>query len=719
MSRLWTLLALLLTLLYPAAPRDRAADHYALLLEDPPLVAQIGSREELESLHTRQAGQRLLDRQRALRQELERRGIQVTATSHILVNAIFVRTSADRVEELRRLPGVRRVEYLPPIRLHLNRALDLSNARAAWNRIGGFANAGAGVKIGIIDSGIDHQHPALLDDSLRPPPGYPKCVPRDCPYTSNKVIVARSYVEMLAAGTPPNPAEDSRPDDPTPRDRVGHGTAVAVIAAGREVSTPSATISGVAPKAFLGNYKIFGSPGVNDTTYGDVVIAALEDAFRDGMDIVTLSLGSAAVYGPLDTGAICGANASEPCDVRALAVENAVKAGMLAVVSAGNDGDTGLKYPALNSVNTPGTAPSALTVGAITNAHVWFSRVGLEADNAPAELRKIPARFGDGPRPVAPLTAPIKDVEKLGDDGRACRPLPAGSLSGAVALVQRGGCSFALKVFNAENAGAVGVVIYQLDGVDSIFSPAGLAGSGVPAVMIPNSAGKQLKSFLAGNPDARVILDPTLTEWEAPSDEVAVFSSRGPSIGEYGIKPELVAVGTDLFTATQRYDPNSELWDPTGVHRGGRHELRRRIGGGRGSARQAAETGSHSGPAEIRAGQHLERGCCRRRAKSERGVRGRRQTRRRSSLANPRNRGAGYGVLRGGDAGDARQLAYADPEKHRQRAADAAVQRDAAGRGSPRTDHALARERDARSGQLRAAGCAAGRKPAIPGAIRR
>jgi minor extracellular serine protease Vpr len=564
MSRLWTLLALLLTLLYPAAPRDRAADHYALLLEDPPLVAQIGSREELESLHTRQAGQRLLDRQRALRQELERRGIQVTATSHILVNAIFVRTSADRVEELRRLPGVRRVEYLPPIRLHLNRALDLSNARAAWNRIGGFANAGAGVKIGIIDSGIDHQHPALLDDSLRPPPGYPKCVPRDCPYTSNKVIVARSYVEMLAAGTPPNPAEDSRPDDPTPRDRVGHGTAVAVIAAGREVSTPSATISGVAPKAFLGNYKIFGSPGVNDTTYGDVVIAALEDAFRDGMDIVTLSLGSAAVYGPLDTGAICGANASEPCDVRALAVENAVKAGMLAVVSAGNDGDTGLKYPALNSVNTPGTAPSALTVGAITNAHVWFSRVGLEADNAPAELRKIPARFGDGPRPVAPLTAPIKDVEKLGDDGRACRPLPAGSLAGAVALVQRGGCSFALKVFNAENAGAVGVVIYQLDGVDSIFSPAGLAGSGVPAVMIPNSAGKQLKSFLAGNPDARVILDPTLTEWEAPSDEVAVFSSRGPSIGEYGIKPELVAVGTDLFTATQRYDPNSELWDPTG-----------------------------------------------------------------------------------------------------------------------------------------------------------
>ncbi|MGC8795347.1 MAG: S8 family serine peptidase, partial [Bryobacteraceae bacterium] len=464
-----------------------------------------------------------------------------------------------------RLPGVRRVEYLRPLKPHLDRALDLSNARAAWNRVGGFANAGAGVKIGILDTGIDQQHPALQDDSLTPPPGFPKCAPRDCPYTSNKVIVARSYVEMLAAGTPPNPAEDSRPDDPTPRDRVGHGTAVAVIAAGRQVAAPSTTISGVAPKAFLGNYKIFGSPGVNDSTYGDVVVTALEDAFRDGMDIVTLSLGSAALYGPLDTGKACGEDdPSQPCDPEAMAVENAIKAGMLVVVSAGNDGDMGLKYPALATVNSPGTAPSALTVGATTNAHVWLSRVSLEADDAPAELRKIPARFGDGPRPPEPLTAPIKDVQSLGDDGLACRALPSGSLAGAVALVQRGGCSFALKVYNAENAGAVGVVIYQLEGTESIFSPAGLAGTGIPAAMIPNSYGKQLKALVASKPGARVTLDATLAAWDAPANELAVFSSRGPSLGENGIKPEVAAVGTDLYTATQSYDPNSELWDPTG-----------------------------------------------------------------------------------------------------------------------------------------------------------
>lgn len=553
---------LCLALLGWAAPRD--LDRYALLLEDPPLAASVRSRQDLDSEAARQALHRLQARQQGLREELRRRNVEVTGAVQMVLNAVFVRTSEERLQELRSLPGVRRVAYMPPIRLHLNRALDLANARAAWNRVGGMSNAGAGVKIAVIDTGIDHEHPALQDDSLRPPPGFPKCAPNDCPYTNNKVIVARSYVELVAAGSPWNPAADSRPDDLSPRDRVGHGTAVAMVAAGRTVSTPSATITGVAPKAFLGNYKIFGSPGVNDTTFSDVLITALEDALRDGMDIATLSLGSSALYGPLDTGAACGETASQPCDVRAMAVENAVKAGMLVVVSAGNDGDFGLKYPTLTTVNTPGTAPSALTVGAVTNAHVWFSSVRLSGTDVPAELRNIPARFGDGPKLPAPLTAPLRDVTQLGHDGRACSALPPGSLNGAIALVQRGDCAFAQKVIHAQLAGAVGVLIYQLEGVEGIFSPAGLAGTGIPAAMIPNSRGKRLKSYLASSPGQPVTLDPTLSASEAPADAVAEFSSRGPSLGENAVKPELVTVGTDLYVATQRYDPNSEMWDPSG-----------------------------------------------------------------------------------------------------------------------------------------------------------
>jgi minor extracellular serine protease Vpr len=566
--RRWLVVLALLVLAVAlwAAPRD--LDRYALILQEPPVAAQVASRKELDGPAARSAARRLLAAQQALREELARRRVPVTGAAHLLVNAVFVRAQESRLEELRRLPGVRRVAYLPPIRRHMDRALDLANARAAWNRVGGVSNAGAGVKIGVIDTGIDHQHPAFQDDALRPPPGYPKCTPGDCAYTNNKVIVARSYVELVAAGSPDDPAADSRPDDLSARDRVGHGTAVAMIAAGATAAGPSATITGVAPKAFLGSYKIFGSPGVNDTTFSDVVIAALEDALRDGMDIVTLSLGSSALYGPLDTGSACAEPASQPCDVRAQAVENAVRAGLLVVVSAGNDGDTGLRYPTLTTVNTPGTAPSALTVGAVTNSHVWFSSVRVSGSDAPEALRNIRALFGDGPRPAAPLSAPLRDVTRLQDNGRACSPLASGSLAGALALIQRGDCSFAQKVANAQNAGALGVIIYQLEGLESIFSPAGLTGTGIPAAMIPNSAGKQLKSFLAANPEREATMDPTLSPVDAPADEIASFSSRGPSLGENGIKPELVTVGTDLYTATQRYDPNSELWDPSGYTTG-------------------------------------------------------------------------------------------------------------------------------------------------------
>ncbi|MEK7408330.1 MAG: S8 family serine peptidase [Acidobacteriota bacterium] len=562
MRRLSRFALLLLAPLAMAAPRD--LDRWALILDDPPLAAQVSSREELRGKAAQDTARRLLAAQQRLRRELAQRHIQVTGAAHTLVNAVFVRASEEQLEALRAQPGVKRVANLPPIRRLLDRAGQLVNAQAAWNRIGGIENAGAGVKIGIIDTGIDHQHPGFQDDSLSPPPGYPKCTPGDCAYANNKVIVARSYVQMVAAGSPDNPAADSRPDDLSARDRAGHGTAVAMIAAGRTNSGPGATITGVAPKAFLGNYKVFGSPGVNDTTYSDVVIAALEDALADGMDIVTLSLGSPALYGPLDTGSICGETASQPCDVRAQAVENAVKAGLTVVVGAGNDGDIGIKFPTLTTITTPGTAPSAITVGATTNSHVWFSSVQVTGTDVPGELRNIRARFGDGPKPDPALTAPLRDVARLENDGRLCVPLATGTLAGAIALVERGDCSFAQKINYAQKAGAVGVIVYQREGVDAIFSPAFLTGTGIPAAMIGNARGKQLKSFIATRPDRAVTMDPSLTPADADFDSVIDFSSRGPAIGDAAIKPELVAVGTDLYTAAQRYDPNGEMYDRSG-----------------------------------------------------------------------------------------------------------------------------------------------------------
>ncbi len=166
-------------------------------------------------------------------------------------------------------------------------------ASGAWSQLGGISNAGAGVRIGVLDSGIDQTHPAFQDSSLHPPAGFPLGDPN---FTNNKVIVARSYVPQLAPS--PFDPQYSLPDDNSPSDHFGHGTAIAMIAAGARVQAPVAAINGIAPKAFLGNYKIYGSPGINDTSSYGVIIQALEDAVSDGMDIAVLASGGAAFSAP-------------------------------------------------------------------------------------------------------------------------------------------------------------------------------------------------------------------------------------------------------------------------------------------------------------------------------------------------------------------------------------------------------------------------------------
>lgn len=536
-------------------------DRFALVLSEPPLAGKLTSGPTGRQAADREGLRRIETQQESLRAALGARGITVLGSTQVLLNAVYVAAPGTSEEELKSLAGVAHVQRLRPIRRHMNRALDLVRARAAWSAVGGIENAGAGVKIGILDTGIDHTHPAFRDPALRPPPGYPRCEPADCPFTTNKIIAARSYVNLLVLADRP---EFSRPDDLTPRDRVGHGTAAAMAAAGVETRGASATVSGVAPKAYLGNYKIYGSPGVNDVTFDDVIVMALEDALRDGMDIVVLASGQPAEWGPNDRGAVCNLTGSDPCDVQAAAVENAVRAGLTVVVSAGNDGDLAVRFPALNSIHSPGTAPSAITVGASTNSHIFFSTFQALGEGVPSRLQQIPVLFGNGPRPAGPITAPLKDVAATEPDGFACRPLGRDSLTGAIALVDRGGCAYATKVANAQRAGAVAVVFVQSGGSNFIFPPLGLSETGIPAAMMGADDGRAAREFLSANPDRPWRLDPALVELDAEADTIAYFSSRGPGVGENHIKPELVAVGTDLYLATQSYDPNGDMWSPDG-----------------------------------------------------------------------------------------------------------------------------------------------------------
>ena len=537
-------------LLLLAAPYA-SAERYALLLSDAPALR--GDRTQLMAA------------QGTLRRELARRNFAVGGSVQRVLNAVFVQAPPDRVDELRALPGVAAVVKMRRRTLKLDKAVQLVDAPAAWNALGGTGNAGAGVKIAIIDTGIDQNHPAFQDPSLQTPPGYPICKGADCAFTSNKVIVARSYIAQEAAGTPPNPAADSRPDDFLPRDHVGHGTALGMIAAGHTNSGPSDTITGMAPKAWLGNYKIFGSPGLNDGATSDAIILALEDALNDGMNVAVLSLGGPALSGPLDTGAICGETGNNPCDPEAVAVENVIRMGLTVVAAAGNEGDIGIQLPTLGTVDSPGYAPSVIAVGATTNGHVFINSVRVPGNNVPAGLSQIAAIFGDGPLPAAPVTAPMRDVTATGDNGLACSPLRSGSLTGTLALVQRGTCTFAQKVAYAQQAGAVGVIIIQQQGMTTIFTPSGLQNVGIPAAMIGASDGAALRSFVAANPDHPGTLDPGLFAVDVSTyNEMTTFSSRGPTAGSASLKPDLAAVGQDIYMSTEKYDPEGEMYDPTG-----------------------------------------------------------------------------------------------------------------------------------------------------------
>ncbi|HLK69238.1 MAG TPA: S8 family serine peptidase [Bryobacteraceae bacterium] len=564
--------ALVLSLLVFAAfgqTRSRLLD-YALVLTDPPVAQNTHSRVALAGPAAQRQLSRIRQAQSGVRAELQRRKIPVAGSVQLLVNAVFVSATRETAAQLSAIPGVAHVVPTRPLHMDLNRALDLQNVPAAWTAVGGASNAGAGIKIGVIDSGMDVNHPGFQDPSLTPPAGFPK---GDANYTNSKVIVARSYVALDAVGyDPSNPIGTSSPDDYSPRDRVGHGTAIAMIAAGVQNTGPVGTIQGVAPKAFLGNYKIFGSPSVNPFAKAAAFQQALQDAFTDGMDIVTFSLseGDPAFFGPLDSGqAVCGHDG--PCDLEAQAVENAIANGLVVVVSAGNDGNVGQRIPTLNTIHSPGTAPSAITVGASVNSHVLYQAVHVTGSNAPSALQNINALFGDGPHIASPLTATILDVTSTGNDGLACSSLPSNSLAGAIVLIQRGGvCSFSDKINNAQNAGAVGVVLYQLSGQNTVFSTLLALDTGILAVMIGYDDGVALKSYLAANSGVKASLDPALTAFEAQPDTVWAASSRGPSPGTFAftptnvIKPELVGVGVNIYTAAQKIDPNGQAYDASG-----------------------------------------------------------------------------------------------------------------------------------------------------------
>ncbi len=452
------------------------------------------------------------EQQGRLRASIEREDTAVLGSIEMVANALFVRTTAKRAAELARTPGVVRVHQEKMYKLLLDHALGLQRVTDAWGQIGGMSKAGAGIKIGIIDTGIDSGHPAFQNSGLPAVDGFPKAnKDTDLKFTNSKIIVARSYDDTSLLGSSAD-------------DRKGHGTGVAMIAAGLTNDGPLATITGVAPGAYLGNYKVFPDSQTGAPT--SAILKALDDAVSDGMDVINMSLGSVPAERPA-------------VDILVKAVEGAAAAGVIVVIAAGNEG------PDLHSIASPGTAPNAISVGNSLNERVFASATVVEG--VPQPYASFP---GSGLNQLSAATGQLLDVSTLDRDGLGCASLPSGSLRGKIAFILRGSCTFEIKLNNAQDAGAIAALVYTTAAQPGGFTMA-VGAALLPASLVSNADGLDIKRRLAQNGAVQGSLNFDKSPFPVNSARIDDSSSRGPSTDD-SLKPDLLAVGSSIYTAWAR-----------------------------------------------------------------------------------------------------------------------------------------------------------------------
>lgn len=482
-------------------------------------------------------------------------GAYVERSYQLVLNGLAVRMSAAQAARVRQLPGVRAVTPDVAFRPTMYATPQQVGAPTAWEQLGGSDKAGAGVKIAVIDSGIyvtyDGEgryagNPCFNDAGFTAPPGYPK---GDTRFTNDKVIVARAY---FREDDPPVAGDETPLPGP---EASAHGTHVAGTAACNP-ATPvtvdgvTTAISGVAPRAHLMNYRVFySSQSPDDFQNGNAYVAelveAFEDAVADGADVISNSW-SATYYNTLGWP-----------DPMVEAAESAVDAGIVVVFANGNDG------PEEATTSSPALSSKVIGVGAVTKEVTTV--VGDIDVTGPApvppglvDLAAAPARFGPspgaqvGPARYVPAEAVTGDAQGCSQSNGAS-PFPPGSLTGRIALIERGSCSFSEKVFNAQRGGAAAAIVYNdTRGGDTLqaMGPGAHAEEvSIPSWLVRRSHGVALRDFHAAHPDlaeARFVYAPRIAS--NPGDVVAGFSSRGPS-SEKRLKPDVTAPGVDILSA--------------------------------------------------------------------------------------------------------------------------------------------------------------------------
>jgi subtilisin family serine protease len=443
----------------------------------------------------------------------------------LVLNAVFVEVDGSALPVLAQDPRVTRIAPVGNYELDLMETVPYIGASAVQDM--GFT--GMGIKVAVLDSGIDYTHAALggsgdpadfaaNDPTIIEPGTFPTA----------KVVGGYDFVGGEWPNGPLAP-------DPDPLDKgsdAGHGTHVAHIIGG---------VGGVAPGVSLYAVKVCSS--VSTACSGVALIEGMEFAadpngdgkIKDRVDLINMSLG--ADYGqPFD-------------DDLSLAVNNATKLGILTVASAGNGGD---------KPYVTGTPAAAATALSVAQTSVPSAVLPLMEVITPTSIAgEYPAIFQDW---SAPLTSVISAIVQygdgaggnllgcsLGDDVNstdpADAPFPPGSLTGKIVLVDRGDCNFSIKIYNIQQGGG-------LMGIIGLVAPgdpfAGSYGAGgpytIPGYMISQANSTMLKS---GLPDTVVSFDPALGIPLVGS--IVGSSARGPQHESTTlIKPEIGAPGASV-----------------------------------------------------------------------------------------------------------------------------------------------------------------------------
>ncbi|KQL36352.1 hypothetical protein AN960_17215 [Bacillus sp. FJAT-25509] len=372
---------------------------------------------------------------------------------------------------------------------------------------------GKGIKVGILDTGIDYNHPDLKDAYKG---GY------DFVDNDNDPMET-TYADWKKSGQPETSGGGTYYTE--------HGTHVAGIIGGRGKADSEYKMLGAAPDADLYSYRVLGPYGSGTT---DSIIAGIDRAVKDGMDVLNLSLGNSL---------------NDPLYATSIALNNAVLSGVTTVVAAGNSGDQ------MYTLGSPGASALALTVGASSISLEAYQYAGVQ-NGANYTLRQLARNYSDDLTQLKGKTFKLVDVGLA----RTTADFTGKDLNGNIAFIKRGTNALIDKIKNAKTRGAVGVIMYndelnQAEGPINAFL--GESVDAIPSFTISNSDGKQILAALqAGNTnfsfgDYSII--------HSTSDELAAFSSRGPSRVNYDIKPEVTAPGVAIMSTVPFYVNNKTV----------------------------------------------------------------------------------------------------------------------------------------------------------------